>query len=789
MSQNHSLRLQEDNELQKIIEQLIRKKHYFIIGVLSALILAFALNYYSTPKYRISTQISIIESESKQAMGEYINSALFRSGSLQNELLLLKSSPIISKTVTNLDLPVSYYVKKRWKYVDAYKNVPFKVLYMRNHVQPMGVVFEIHFDTNNSFTISAEGKRVGFYNFEKNSYLGEKEKWNFEHKAKVGQLIESSDMSFIIELDSARMGYLLENKTYYFEFADVPTLTQILGAQVQFSQVEMNANVIKISLKSSNIQKGVDILNSITDVYSKQNLEKKNHLAAITIEYIDKQLGEISDSLNQTERILQKFKSTNQLLNVSEQSSSIAGQFRDLQNRKAELVSQLRYYKSIDEYLANNEDYSNMIVPASMGIPDQLLNGLMNELINAYNQKNNLIESKQEKSPAVRRLTIQIDNLKKTIADNISYVVKTTEISLDELNKRLSKVEAEISRMPKTELQLSGIERKYRLNDGIITYLMEKRAEAKITRASNLPDNEIIEPARVEGFGPSFPNVKLNFVIALVLGLVIPFGIIQLQNILNTKIENQEQIEKLTDVPVLGKIMHNNRKSSNVLLEYPNSSIAEGYRALRTNLDYYVRGSHKKVIMVTSSIEGEGKSFNALNIAMSYAQFNRKVILLDFDLRKSNSYFKDNSNLVGLSSYLINKAVLEDIIIKSPHEKLDYIPSGPVPPNPVELIGLEKTEKLIDQLKNTYDYIIIDTPPLAQVTDGYLLIEKADIKIIVTRYNYTIKKVFSFIIKDLSQKNINNLCIVLNDSRFFKSQYGYGYGYTYGKDKRKKANA
>jgi len=221
------------------------------------------------------------------------------------------------------------------------------------------------------------------------------------------------------------------------------------------------------------------------------------------------------------------------------------------------------------------------------------------------------------------------------------------------------------------------------------------------------------------------------------------------------------------------------------VFEFPTSTIAESYRALRTNLDFYlVKGGHKKIILVTSCIEGEGKSFNAMNIAMSYAQLGRKTILLDFDLRKPTPYFnKKEESSVGLSSFLIDQASLEDIIIQSPHEKLDYICSGPIPPNPAELLALEKAENLIDILKEKYDYIIIDTPPLAQVTDGFLLMEKADIKIIVARYNYSKKSIFSIIMKDLRQKNIKNVCIVLNDNKIESDQYGYGYGYVRKKQK------
>jgi capsular exopolysaccharide synthesis family protein len=214
------------------------------------------------------------------------------------------------------------------------------------------------------------------------------------------------------------------------------------------------------------------------------------------------------------------------------------------------------------------------------------------------------------------------------------------------------------------------------------------------------------------------------------------------------------------------------------MFEFPKSNISESFRALRTNLDFYVRGGHKKVIMVTSCFEREGKTFVGLNLAMSYAQLGRRTILVDFDLRKPKVYFTEQEETkVGLSSYMINKANLEDIIIKSPHDKLDYILAGILPPNPVELIALDKTEILLTKLKEDYDIIVLDTTPLAQVTDAYLLIEHAELKIVIVRQNSTTKKVFSLIMKDLLQKKVGNICIVFNDNKNYRDQYGYGYGY------------
>jgi capsular exopolysaccharide synthesis family protein len=279
------------------------------------------------------------------------------------------------------------------------------------------------------------------------------------------------------------------------------------------------------------------------------------------------------------------------------------------------------------------------------------------------------------------------------------------------------------------------------------------------------------------------PNARNNYLIAFALGLILPYAFLFLKGMMNEKIEYQGRIDRLTDAPVLGKIPHTRKKGSNSLYN-PNSVIAEAYRSLRTNIEYRFKDIHHKVIIVSSSIEGEGKTFNALNLAISYAQLGRKTLLLDFDLRKPTGYFAEEEiEQVGLTSYLTNKADLPEIVLPSPHDKLDYIPSGPLPPNPVELLAADNIREIIDYFKQQYDCIIIDTTPLAQVADAYLLMDHANIRIIIARYNYTFKKVFHMIMNDLKEKNIENVCVVLNDNRINHDQYGYGYGY-----KKKKRN-
>jgi len=781
MSLSQNINLQEENDLKKITELIIRNYKLFITFIIVALGLAYIVNRFSIPVYEISSSVLIKEDTKQSGSGDaadYLNSSLLRiNQNFQNELWVLKSSPAIEQTIENLDLSVSYYRKKGFQYLDAYKNAPFHIVFQRNHVQPINVRFQISFVDKEHFELRAESGKTSFYNFENNEIAFEKDSWSFLKNGKYGELIETSDLSFIVEYDSTKKVFDKEVAWYGFKFTDIPSLVTMYKKEFQFNIVDKLSTVVEISLKNESLNKGIDLVNELMHVSSMQNLDRKNHLASFTIDYIEKQLSEISDSLKQTENNLQSFRSSNQLLNITEQANSISTQYTDLQNQLATLAARKKYYDYVSGYLSKN-DFSDMIVPASIGIPDPLLNSLMSELIAAQAQRSNLIKNNQEKNPLVPKLNIQIENIKKTISENISAAGRTTSISIDEMNKRIRKTENDISRLPATQRQLGNIERKYRLNDAIYNYMTEKHAEAKITKASNLPDYIIIEPAKMVGFGSVSPKKRMNYLIAFILGLALPSGYLMIRSVLNNKIETQDDIERLTDLPVLGKILHNKYKTTNVMFEFPKSNLAESYRALRTNLDFYVRGGQKKVIMVTSSMEGEGKSFIALNIAMSYAQLGRKTILLDFDMRKPKIYFNEQAEAKeGLSSYLINSANLEDIIIKSPHDNLDYILSGVLPPNPTELMALDKTEKLITQLKNDYDYIVMDTTPLAQVTDAYLLINHAEVKVMVARYNYTIKKVFSLVMKDLKQKNIDHICIVLNDNRYNRDQYGYGYGY------------
>lgn len=783
-----------DSDLKRMLELFINNYKYFIFSVFVALGFAFAANYFMTPKYKISSSLLIKDGDNRSYSGgnttEYLNSRLFQvDRNFQNELWVLKSTPIIEQTVRNLDLDIVYYQKDGLRYREVYKKLPFRVILMYNHIQPVGVRFKLKFTGNNEFAINASGKTVILGEMNTGEVHSVENNWNFQTTGKFGELIKSSDLAFVVQADTVNGRSINPELEYSFLFKDVVTLTEEIKKEVEFKMVDKMATVVEIVYKSASPVKGKAIVNEIMNNYSQQNLDYKNHNAEITISYIERQLDEISDSLKFAEDKLQRFRSSNQVLNFSDQASLIIVQNTELENQLAELETRQRYYDYVADYLEKNDDFSNMIVPASMGISDQLLNNLMSELIAAQSQRSALIQNNQEKNPTVQKLNFQIENLKKTITENISAIRMTTQISIEEKKNRISELQTVMRRLPATQRQLGGIERTYKLNDAIYNYLLEKRAEAKITLASNLPDNLIIEPAKMVGNRPVSPNKKINFLAAFIFGLAVPVGLLTLKGILYNKIDSRETIEAITNAPVIGRILHTSYKKGYTVFGSPRKEVAESFLALRTNLEYHYGAIKKKVILVTSCMEGEGKSFTAFNLAAAYAKLGKRTVLVNCDLRNPASWFGIPADkLPGLSSWYSNHTELTDVIQHSPFDNLDFIQAGPIPENPVELIAQEKTANMIELLKTSYDCIILDTAPLAIVSETFLLMDFASVKIMVVRLGYTNRKVFALTLNDLKTKNIRNINIVLNDNKKIIKQYGYGYGLGYVRKHKKEKN-
>jgi capsular exopolysaccharide synthesis family protein len=452
-------------------------------------------------------------------------------------------------------------------------------------------------------------------------------------------------------------------------------------------------------------------------------------------------------------------------------------QLQELERDKGNTMIKFKYYQYISDYFNNNKEISDLIAPSSMGIEDELLNNLILELTTLNGERASIIENNQEKSPYLKQINIKIDNLKNTISENIKYIINTTEIALKDIDSRINAINSEINKLPTTQRQLLGFERKFNLNDAIYTFLLQRRAEAQIAKASNMPGAVIIEPTDLIGGGPISPKKNMVYILGLLLGVLLPFAAFRARDILQNKITENTEINKLTDIPILGKVYQNTKKVELVVQNFPKSHIAESFRIVRTGLNYFLNNNTSSILVITSTYGQEGKSFISCNLASTLALINKKTILLGFDLRKPKVYDRLNiNNNIGISSYLSNQAKFEEILQHSNIENLDVITSGPIPPNPSELIASDKTKYLFDLLRIKYEYIVVDTPPIGLLSDTYTLMDKADLNIYVVRQNQTPRREFQYIINDLKEKRIKNLCLIVNDIPLIKkSKYGYDY--------------
>lgn len=769
------------NNILKLIQLVFRNIWIIILFVVLAEGVAYLYNRYTMPTYYVAANLLIKEDTKSNWAGNndrFINADLLnKTQNLQNEMMVLNSFPLIEQTVKNLDLEVMYYEYKDYQYFNAYKWAPFKVFIFKDHNQLINTIFDIKFNADGSFIITVRKSDAVVYNYEDDKYLDKKEKFELNLKGNVGEVLETNDLKILVTIKDEDSLLLKDGRNFAFKLTTNWELANMFKYGLEFKLPNKLATVIEIGMRTSSISLSQDVINELMRVYSDSKLEEKNHLANITIDYIEKQLNEVSTSLNITGDNLKNFKSVNKAMNVNEQASRLSEQHIGLQDQMAELMVKKRYYDYIKEYNSSNTDENQIIAPTSMGVDDPLLDKLIEELTTAQSQRDILIKNKQERNPLVNRLNIQIRNLKNTIIENISSAERTNNMSITELQNRIDQLEEKISKLPETQMKLEGVERTYNLNDAIYNYLLEKQAEAKITKASNLPDDEIIEPAHKIGFDPVWPKKQFNYIIALIMGVGIPFVFLYLKMFFKATITTQEEVENITNATILGKVLHHNvKKEMNVFNLSSKDKIAENFRTLRTNLSFALRGSAGNTILVSSCVSGEGKTFSALNIAAAYAQADKKTILLNFDLRKSNSITKNIDNNNGLSLFLSGESSLEKIIQKSNFKNLDIINSGPIPPNPLELMENDAAKsKLFSFLKENYDYIIIDTPPMAQVSDAFAIIQYTDLNLIVVRYNVTKKKLLVMVLNELKNKNINNVSIILNGNKLVSEQMGYGY--------------
>lgn len=778
--QDFSPQFDEDPiDIKRFISLFLSNWYWFAIALFISLCIAYGINRWSEEIYTVSSTLLIkddkIGSGSSELGNIFSGTAAFKSEqNLRNEIGILKSFSLNFKVMQELpDFQTVYVGIGKRGIVESrlYKNVPFRVKCDSMQRQKTGIPINIKF-------LSAET-----YKLEINGAL------NYSDTLAFGEKFTNFGFDFTIVPDPQFFNFNPDaSNRYYFYFVSAASLANQYRGKLSISPIEEEATLVTLLVNGPLPMQDVDYLNMLMEVYLKQGLEVKNETAEKTIEFIDGQIGSISDSLKIVENSLENFRLSNRLIDVSQEGAIIQNKLERLENEHVLLTLERKYYEYLQEYISSKNETGDILSPGAMGVNNSGLDALVAQLASLQQQKAKMEVNISEDLPAVTFIDKGITDTKALISENISSSMRNIDNAIRESNQRISSAEDELNKLPGTERRLINIQRQFDLNNTVYNYLLEKKAEAGIARASTVSDNRIIDYADAFNSGLISPRTKRNYTIAIFLGLLIPAVLILLINLLNDKVIDKKDIEKGTKAPVIGFISHNSLKTEIPVTEKPGSTMAESFRSVRTNLKYFVKETQCPVISVCSTISSEGKTFISTNLAAIIASNAKKVLLIGLDLRKPRIHkILGIENETGISNYLIGQEKFEDIIFKAEVENLWYAPAGPIPPNPAELIDSEEMKEFIMAARKKFDYIIIDTPPVAIVTDALLLATFTDLYVFVIRQRYSLKSTLNLVDDLAKNENIKNIGIVMNDISLtgyygYGLRYGYtaGYGYKYG---------
>lgn len=761
-----------------ILFKFFSRWYFFLLAGVCAYFFAKVYIKYQESIYRVSTTI-LIEDESNSSKSLGGLDIFSGNKNLHNEIGLIRSFDMVQSTLHELDFKVSYYYMGSIRTTEFYENSPIKVMLDSSNLQIINVPFYVTILPGNKYQLQAEINGHQVYDFQKNAVVSYSPKISINEILVSGQSFKRENISFTLNLNNPYFDQ--GDAKLYFVINDFNSLTQAYKNKLSVYPISKESSMLEMAVAGPLVYKDIDFINKLAEVYIRSGLEEKNKITTNTISFIDEQLLEISTYLKETEGNIESFRASNKIVDLSNEANLEFGKMENLEREKATLLLNLKYYDYIVEYIQNNKDIQGIVAPSAIGIPDPVLSTLIAQLIQLKSERAMLSHTSTQKNPYINTLDNRIQNTRETLLENLKNIIKGSKISLKDLNERIYAIERRLNKLPKKERMLMDLQRKFNLNDHLYNFLLERRAEAGITKASNKADNRILDKASILNSYQIEPKADLILTSCLMLGLIIPFLLIIIYDFLNDKILSREELEKVTDIPVLGVIGHNPATNNLVVFNNPKSPVAEMFRSIRANLQFLAPDKNKKTIGITSSISGEGKTFCAINLATVMAISGKKTLLLGTDLRKPRIYNDfDLTNDKGLSTYLSNIHTLEEMISATKVANLDVILAGPIPPNPSELLSSSKMPKLMTKLKEKYECIVIDSAPLGLISDYLVLQDYIDINIYIVRHNYTNKKNLVKINDLYDSGKIKNASIFINDIKGVVGNYYYGYSYHYG---------
>jgi tyrosine-protein kinase Etk/Wzc len=771
---NYYMPESEGIDFKRYFSLFISNWYWFAAALFITLSVAYGSNRWGEEIYTVQSTMLISDEEYGGGYAEMDKiipgGDIFRPRqNLKNEIGILKSFGLNHEVMYQLnDFHVVYTAVGKRGIAESrmYKTSPFVVV----------------IDTD---TLRFQpGKRVDIKIISPDRYQLTIEANDYEGEYTFGDRFDKFGFDFVINPRYSDASPYVEggSNKYWFYITTPAALANSYRSRLAVAPIEEEATMVTLTISGPVPEQEADYLNTLMDEYLQQGLDWKNEAAEKTIIFIDEQLGFISDSLRIAEQDMENFRLSNRFVDLTTEGNLVLQRFEKYESEKNALNLQLQYYEYLKEYLVSRDESGLIVSPSAMGISDPLLVRLVEELSNLQLQQKQLGFVVKDDLPAANLVTDNVERAREALLENVNNSINQLKISLDDVQERIAEVDRQQDRLPGTERKLIQIQRNFDLNNTVYNFLLEKKAEAGIAKASKVSDSKIIDEAEPYNAVRIKPKTRQNYMLALILGLLFPAIAIILIDLMNNKVIDKKDIERATRAPILGFISHSGYISELPVVEKPGSTLAESFRSIRTSLKYFTPEDQPVVVAVTSTVSGEGKTFVALNLAAIVSMLGRRTLLIGLDLRKPRiQKILNANNGEGMSTFLSGNCSYDDVIQKTDIENLWFASAGPVPPNPAELIERPSMNEFLDKAREQFDYIIIDTPPAAVVTDALLLARRADVTLFVVRQRYSSKNTLNLIDEIYKNKEIKNPGIIVNDISM-SGYYGYGlrYGYTMG---------
>ncbi|WP_035647871.1 tyrosine-protein kinase [Flavobacterium sp. ASV13] len=764
----------EDVNLREQLDKYLIHWRWFLVSVVIGLLLAFVYLRYTTPSYEATTSI-LVKDEKKGGMLSELSAFadLGLGGSMKNnvdnEVEILKSRTLVENTIKKLNLNVGLFVEGKVVDRDIYEDTPISAYFFNKTIffDKAKVILNCKLLTDNTFSLENEVEESERF------ILSTKNEFKFGEKiaTKIGVLVIQKTV------------FYAKNHTGRFESIRIvinplDELTESFRTRLKVDPISKTSSVVNVSISDPVAKKAENFLDNMIQIYNENAAEDKNYISENTSKFIASRLALIAQELDGVEQDVESFKKTNKLTDIESEAKLFIEGSTEYDKKGVETEIQLNVVSSLLDFIkkSNNSD----LLPTNM-ISD---NADASGLISSYNQlvldRNRILKSATEENPSVVKLDQQISSLKSNVATSLRRMQSNLQIQNRDIKSQEGILNSKIGKIPVQERQFRVIARQQKVKEELYLYLLQKREETAISLSATEPNARVIDAAKAEK-DPISPKKKIIYLAGMLLGLLVPFGVIYGNALLDTKIKSKLDLEGKTQIPFIGDVPTSDDIAELIKSESRTSS-AEAIRIVRTNLEFMltkVPEGIAKTIFVTSTFPSEGKTFISVNLAATFALSGRRVLLVGSDIR--NPKFGEYINVpsVGLTNYLssTDKDVRDYIIKHEGYKNFFILPSGVIPPNPAELLMSNKVDQLFTELKKEYDYIIVDTAPVSLVTDTLLIAKNADTFVYVMRANVLEKRMLNIANTFYKEKKLPNMCIVLNDT---DSTKGYGYGYGYG---------